>query len=486
MMTFRNFVSTVPQPYTLLVPMCVGQADQKLQALQNTYGIAPQVSQDFKAKTDETLLLYPQHPQVQRIMLLGLGEKTNTTDFRRSVRVLVNKQKERLGSHLTVDMSFANPTEGAGFVEAFVNGAILATYRLDFYKTADKQPELFPDFHFIAPQLTEEQIETAIQKGTHIAKGQTLTMDLLNQPANVKTPNFLVKTAQTLAQTYGLTLKTWVGEQLKEAGFSLIWAVGKGSNEPPALIVLEYKHPQAKHTVGLVGKGVTFDTGGISIKPSESMILMKSDLGGAAAVLGTLKTVCEQQLPVNIVAVVCSAENMPDGNAIKPSDVVVGYGGISVEIEDTDAEGRLVLADGLSYITKHYQTDYVIDLATLTGASIVALGLQTAAAFTQNDLLAQKLYEIGLACGEKVWRLPLWDEYEPFIRSDVADFKNLGNGRNGGAITAAKFLEQFTAKHPAWVHLDIAGMVFNENTFSKQRSATGYGVRLLTEWLLSL
>lgn len=246
---------------------------------------------------------------------------------------------------------------------------------------------------------------------------------------------------------------------------------------------MEYKpENQATKKVGLVGKGVTFDTGGISIKPSEGMWQMKCDMAGAAAVIGALEAAARLALPVHVIGVVPATDNMLSGKAIYPGSIVKTYSGLSVEIEDTDAEGRVILADGLAYIKKNFEPDIIIDLATLTGACVVALGYHAAGMFTNNDELANQLSKVGEQTGEKVWRLPLWEEYDKQIKSDMADVKNLG-GRPGGAVTAAKFLEKFIDKHPAWVHLDIAGVAFTDNPYSSARSATGYGVRLLTNFL---
>jgi leucyl aminopeptidase len=249
---------------------------------------------------------------------------------------------------------------------------------------------------------------------------------------------------------------------------------------------MEYKHEAATKKIGLVGKGVTFDTGGVSIKDSANMHYMKSDMGGAAAVFGTIEAAAKLQLPVHIIGVVPTTENSVDGLATKPGDVIGSYMGKTIEVIDTDAEGRLILADGLAYLNRNYTPDIIIDLATLTGSVIGTLGYTAAGMFTNNDQLGSSLKKIGDKTGEKLWRLPLWDDYEPELKSDIADIKNYHGKPFAGAIVAAKFLEVFTEKHPAWVHLDIAGTAFADSEFATQKSATAFGVRLLVQWLREL
>jgi leucyl aminopeptidase len=250
---------------------------------------------------------------------------------------------------------------------------------------------------------------------------------------------------------------------------------------------MEYKG-QAKNSeklpkVGLVGKGVTFDTGGISIKPSSNMHLMKSDMGGAAAVLGTMELAAKLKLPIHLIGIIPSTENMVDGAGTKPGDVINTYLGKSIEVIDTDAEGRLILADGLAYMKKNFEPDHMIDLATLTGSVIMTLGYNAAGLFSNDDKLAEALLKAGDSTGERLWRLPLWEVYFEDIKSDVADIANLGNKPMSGAITAAKFLEFFTDKHLSWAHLDIAGVAMANNELGQSRLATAYGIRLLINFL---
>jgi leucyl aminopeptidase len=250
---------------------------------------------------------------------------------------------------------------------------------------------------------------------------------------------------------------------------------------------MEYK-PKGKslRTIGLVGKGVTFDTGGLSIKPSTNMHYMKSDMGGAAAVLGTLEMAAKLELPLHVVGVIPTTENSVDSLSTKPGDVIGSYLGKTIEVIDTDAEGRLILADGLTYAVKHYQPDVLIDLATLTGSCIRTLGTYAGGLFSNNDELVGKLNDSADRTGERLWRLPLWDDYKKELKSDVADLKNFSGSPSAGAITAAKFLEEFIEKHPAWAHLDIAGVAVSDSEFASQKSATGFGIRLLIDYMLGL
>jgi len=258
-------------------------------------------------------------------------------------------------------------------------------------------------------------------------------------------------------------------------------AVNQGSTHPPTFTVLDYKPKgKAKAVVALVGKGVTFDSGGISIKPSEGMGEMKSDMGGAAAVIGAVESAARLALPIRVIGLVPATDNMPDGSAQRPGDVITTYSGITVEVGNTDAEGRLILADALSFAKEKYSPDVLVDVATLTGACIVALGYRVAGLFSNSDSLAAEISGAGEVSGEKVWRLPLWDLYDEQIKSDVADVHNTG-GRGAGTITAAKFLQKFTDGHEKWAHIDIAGPSFSSKGSLKVTGGTGFGVRLLVE-----
>jgi len=337
----------------------------------------------------------------------------------------------------------------------------------------------------VQPENTN--LENAVKTGITIAESQLEIIDLANAPANKKTPQHIANWAKNSAAKYGFKLEIKEKETLIKEGFEALLAVNRGSEDPAICLVLEYKHPEFNGPkIALVGKGVTFDTGGVSIKPSQNMHLMKSDMGGAAAVLGAFEAAAKLKLECNLVAVIPLTDNLVDALSIKPGDVIGSYSKKTIEIIDTDAEGRLILADALSYAIKNHQPDVVIDLATLTGAAVRTFGYACAALFTNNEKLSDILSKSGYSVDEKLWPLPLWDDFLDDIKSDVADVKNFSGKPIAGAISAAKFLEFFTEKHTAWAHLDIAGVAFKSNQYGSDRNATGFGVRLLLESIQNL
>ncbi len=479
-----NFI----QKHTLLIPMVSKNVESNISSIIANFGLPAAILQDFKAGAEEFITVYTQTNQLaEKIVLLGLGEPTNAESLQKAMRLLVYKQKEKLGKNIGVDLSKL-PEEVASkatFIEACVNGALLATYDIAKFKTKDKQVAVFPEnIAFLLPTEFHEVAQKAIQKGEILASTQQHIFDLVNLPSNHLDSLKLAEFVEKIGKEYNFSVRVLHLEEIKQLGMGGLVAINQGSDIPATFTIMEYKPTtsQPLKKIGLVGKGVTFDTGGISIKTSDGMWQMKCDMGGAGAVIGTMEAVARLQLPVHLIAVVPSTNNMINGNAICPGDIISTYSGLTIEVEDTDAEGRVILADGLAYINKNFAPDVIIDLATLTGASIIALGNQAAALFTNNDQLAEQIFKAGMQTGERVWRLPLWDDYDKQIKSDMADVKNYG-GKSGGAITAAKFLEKFTDKHPAWVHLDIAGMAFTDNPFSGARSATAYGVKLLVEYI---
>jgi leucyl aminopeptidase len=313
-------------------------------------------------------------------------------------------------------------------------------------------------------------------------------MDLVNAPSNYKRPAELGEWALASAAEYGYRATVWGQDQIKAAGMQALLAVNQGSAHPAAFIITEYQPqtPGNYPTVALVGKGVTFDTGGLSIKASANMHYMKSDMGGAAAVLGTLEVAAQLQMPIRLLGFIPATENSVDAHAVKPGDVIGSYAGKTIEVIDTDAEGRLILADALSYAVKQYQPNVLIDLATLTGSAVRTLGYVAGALFTHNDNLAHDLYQAGWNCGERLWRLPLWDLYKDDVKSDIADLRNFSGKPTAGAISAAKFLEAFVDDHPAWAHLDIAGVAYTDSEVNGGKTASAYGIRLLLTYLQGL
>jgi leucyl aminopeptidase len=369
---------------------------------------------------------------------------------------------------------------------AVVNGFALGIYRVGLYKTEGNGVHPLSkegaSLTIFVKQNAKKARKTA-EKAVTVADTQRRIMDLVNAAPNFKTPQYLADWAVESGKKNGFKTTIFDKKQCEEKGLKALLSVNAGSPNEPRFIIMEYKSPNARTTVGLVGKGVTFDTGGISIKPSGNMHLMKSDMGGAAAVLGTLELVARLKLPINVVGIIPSTENMVDGEGTRPGDVIGSYAGKTIEVIDTDAEGRLILADGLAYMIKNFAPDMVIDLATLTGSIVSALGYNAAGMFTNSDALATHLTDAGNETGEKLWRMPMWDAYFEDMKSDVADIANLSSKPVAGAITAAKFLEFFTDKHPNWAHLDIAGMALATTELGSHRTATAYGVRLLTTFL---
>jgi len=444
--------------------------------------------EQFKADWNE---VWPMYNGSQRIFLLGLGAHPGFSEMMKAFRSFGYKFRQRLSPDLAVSFFHANvPDNPAIMVEAAVNGLSLSAYRIGKFKTSNgeehplSKPEATCNIHISG--IDTEILKEAAAKGTIIAETQSRIFDLVNAPANKKLPEDLAAWAEESAQWYNYTVDVLGKNQLQALGFHALLAVNQGSAHPPCLIVSQYRPEKPVAKIALVGKGVTFDTGGLSIKPSANMYLMKSDMGGAAAVLGAVEAAARLKLPVEIIGVIPATENSVDAHSMCPSDVIGSYSGKTIEVIDTDAEGRLVLADGLYYAVKHFKPDVLIDLATLTGATVRAMGYHAGGLFSNDDSLADSLLKAGERCGERLWRFPLWDAYKDEIKSDVADVRNLGIRPVAGAISAAKFLEVFIDNHPRWAHLDIAGVALQDSEFSSQKSATAYGVRLLLEYFSSL
>jgi len=330
--------------------------------------------------------------------------------------------------------------------------------------------------------LTDEYSRAA-NDGITIGLVQQKVMDLVNTPSSHQSPENISQWAKESADKYHYEATILEKNKLTELGMHALLAVNRGSEHPAKLIITHYHHPEANKKIVLVGKGVLFDTGGISIKLAKNMHYMKSDMAGAAAALGTVEACARLGLKVNVMAVAPITDNSIDSTALKPGDVISSYAGKTIEVIDTDAEGRLILADALAYAVKEYNPDVLIDMATLTGSIVTSLGPLAAGLFTKNDQLAASLQSAGDVSGERLWRMPMYDEYHDEMQSDIADIKNLSEKPYAGAATAAKFLEYFTGGHTSWAHLDIAGMAFQANGFGKGFCATAYGVRLLIKWL---
>lgn len=447
---------------------------------------ASSLKRDFNADAKDVLPLY--QPEDYKLYLLGLGTDPQPMDWLRTFRKLFFDQKDKLPLQLGIDL---NGLDGE-VIEAVVLGVRWGGYDLKLYQTDKPEPAaFFSEAGELTLYVNADHLpnaEEALTRAEAIAQTHRQMLDLMNAPANYKNPQTLADWAISSGEQYGYAVTVLDKAELKQQKLGALLSVSQGSDVPPVLIVAEYQPTDVTDapTVGLVGKGVTFDTGGISIKTSNNMHLMKSDMGGAAAVLGTLEVAAKLKLPIHLIGIVPATENAVDGRSTKPGDVITSYIGKTIEIIDTDAEGRVILADGLGYLIRNFQPDVLIDLATLTGSVIAALGYHAAGLFTQNDQLATQLTQAADQTGERLWRLPIWDAYGEDIKSDVADLKNFSGKPVAGAISAAKFLEVFTEGHPAWAHLDIAGMAFADTEFGSQKNATGFGIRLLIAYLRAL
>jgi leucyl aminopeptidase len=368
-------------------------------------------------------------------------------------------------------------------LQATLEGFHLGAYSFDRYKTEAKGPLGLTEVTALFPDGKRRSRRVAVAAETSsLCDAVVLARDLVSEPGNVATPAFIAETARTMARKNGIDCRVLEREEMELLSMNGILAVGQGSHQPPKFVVLEYRGAgDATRPVVLVGKGVTFDSGGISLKPSEHMEQMKDDMSGAAAVIGTLQAVATLGLKVNVVGLIPTAENLPGGGAYKPGDIVRTMSGKTVEIVNTDAEGRMLLCDALHY-AQQYRPSALIDIATLTGACVVALGNEASGIMGTNPGLIRDLLRAGEVSGERLWELPLWDGYGEAMKSDVADLKNAGS-RWGGTITAAWFLKQFAGKSH-WAHLDIAGTAWEEKGRPySPKGATGVGVRLLVEYL---
>ncbi len=443
---------------------------------------------DFKGKAGDVAVMYPQGTLgARRVLVVGLGKRDDfdLEGVRRASAAAI-KRAQALNAKEVATIVHGSGIAGLDVeaaAQATIEGSLLALYAYDAPKQDEDDTheiEVLRIVEFDAAKVAG--IERGMRTAVAIEAGVTLARDLVNMPPNVATPARMAEEAKVFAKELGLDVTVGGRSWARRRKMGAFLAVAKGAGENPKFIVLEHnKDRDDLDTIVLVGKGITFDTGGISIKPSANMELMKTDMGGAAAVLGAMKTIAMLDLPLHVVGIAPCTENMPDAFAYRPADVITASNGKTIEIISTDAEGRMVLADALVY-AQGYKPKAVIDLATLTGSCVIALGQGVAAGvFSTDDDLRDKLAAAGEATHERVWPLPLFTDYRRAIDSDVADMKNSG-GRFGGVGTSAMFLKEFTDY--TWAHLDIAGMAFSEKGQGYvPRGATGFGVRLLTEFL---
>jgi leucyl aminopeptidase len=446
--------------------------DKSLRQLVNGSG--------FRGSANETALL-PRGNSWVLIVGLGKSKQLSLERMRQLAGTAAKVARARGFTQLALpvlrERSIGSPSDVA---QALTEGTQLGLYRYDRLRQLpahEKRRRVDAATLVVERPSDVGPAKRAVEKGEILADAVSLARDLINGPSNLVTPTYLANTARSIAKQFRLKCTVIPFAQLKRRGFGGIVGVAQGSNHPAQFIVLDY-NPRAKKTFALCGKGITFDTGGISIKPSSKMEQMKYDMSGAAAVLGTIQAAARLKLPLHIVGIIAATENMPSGTAQKPGDVVKTLSGKTIEVINTDAEGRLVLSDCLHY-AKRFKPDCVVDLATLTGACVVALGAEAIGLMTKDERIASRINQAGKETFERVWRLPLWDEYREQLKSDVADIKNVTDTGQAGTITAAKFLEEFAEGLP-WAHLDIAGTAWIEREKPYiPKGAVGLGVRLL-------
>ena len=441
-------------------------------------------SGDFSGKVNEILLLYTgDRIRAKRVVVVGLGKKNEfTVEKARQAAGTAARKLQTLGvtrASTILHGTGAGGLDVAEVAQAVAEASILACYRFDKYRTKiDSKAQLGRLTITEFEQTRIAAIRRGAKIGEQIAAATSLARDLCNHPGNKATPTFLARTARGISRKYGLSCRVIDEAGMKRLGMGALLGVSAGSAEPARFIIMEHRKKAGSRPLVFVGKGVTFDSGGISIKPSGGMEDMKFDMSGAAAVIGAMQAVAALDLPAHVVGLVPATENLLDGKSVKPGDVLETMSGKTIEIVNTDAEGRLILADALTYAAR-YNPAAIVDLATLTGACVIALGHQAIGMMTNDDKLASRVSASGEQTGERVWQLPLWEEYSEQIRSSIADMKNSG-GRPAGSITAAALLAEFV--NCPWVHLDIAGTAWASKARPYvTRGGVGVGVRLLTE-----
>jgi leucyl aminopeptidase len=435
-----------------------------------------------------TLLHKPAGLKARRLLLIGGGKAKSfsTSELRKiagtAVRTIKGKDLKNFALAIPAGVSFSAEDAAKSIAE----GALVGTFDADYYKS-DRKEQKIDELTVLAPAKSDaKSLQAAIETGTIIGEAQNFTRDLVNEPGNRMTPTILADRAKKMCEETGLQCEIYGPDKIKELKMGAFWSVAQGSVEEPRLIIMRHEPAGApeKPVLGLVGKGVTFDSGGISIKPSDGMEKMKYDMAGGASMIGAMRAIAQLKPNVRVIGIVCATENMPSGSAQKPGDVQIAMSGKSIEIINTDAEGRLVLADGLHY-AKQLGATHLIDAATLTGACVVALGMINVGIFSNDDEFYERFNKSLQASGEKMWRLPVDEEYRDMIKSSIADIVNSG-GRWGGAVTAAMFLKEFVGDTP-WIHLDIAGVAWMED--SKPwiaKGPSGTPVRSLVEFVRDL
>ena len=449
---------------------------------------------DFTGGNTSSAVIYPPADsgvKAERIILVGLGKRDALTPRILKARAAAAaKRATGLGVKalaLPFDLGTGSELDAVECADAVVMGAMLGAYRFKEFKgkkKSDAEDENKDKRIEILTVIGGKDIDLPARRARVVADCVYLARDLSNSPANHLTPSKLASRARDLGKKFGLIVDIYAKAEIEKMGMGSFLSVSKGSHEPPALIVMSYlSKKKGINTVALVGKGITFDSGGISLKPSPNMDQMKTDMSGGCAVFATVLAAARLGLDTDVVGVIPATENMPGGGATKPGDVVTAMDGTAIEVLNTDAEGRLVLADGICF-AKRYKPAVIIDLATLTGAAIVALGNRTAPLFATDDDLLKNLQAASEASGERVWPMPLFEYYEKDIKSEVADIKNIGKGREAGSIIGATFLKHFAGKEQPWAHVDIAGTARADGDYEwVKKGSTGFGVMFLVKYL---
>jgi len=450
---------------------------------------------DIKGKYKEFTMFYTANSSIQRVLIIGLGEKKDfTLDRLRSVIAIASRNCRRLNSSsMSIYGHNIFGVEPSDYGRAILEGIYLGLYKFTKYLSKSTSSKFFIDNLKIIIDNKEilPSLSAGINEGKILGETTNFARDLVNEPSSYLTPEKFSEYAKNICEEYKMEIKILEKEDMEKFGMGGILAVGQGSNNPPKLVIMKYMNNPGGKTIGLVGKGMTFDSGGMSIKTRQQLFRMNSDMAGAATVLCAIKSIAAMNIKCNIVGVMPLAENMPDGKSYKVSDIIRTYEGKTVEILDTDAEGRLILADGLTCGRKE-GADILIDVATLTGSIVIALGHQTSGIMGSDEELINRIISGGEKAGELFWQLPLFKEYKMQIESDVADLENYG-GSPAGAITAAMFLQEFTGGLP-WAHLDIAGtsvtdeeiMIYVKNPYLPKEGGTGVGVRTLYHYIKDL
>ena len=442
---------------------------------------------DFQAKPSQISVIYTRGSlPAKRIALVGFGKHSEfnleklRAAFAKALQHLRNLNIKEAATSINLNLI---PRKKDQVAQAVAEGSLLGLYQYTPFKTVGREDlKDMEQLNIITDEKDFSLIESAIKKAQIITQAVYFARDLVSAPSNEMTPSIMAQKAREIARKKNVSCKVLDKEKMKEMGMNALLAVASGSNEEPKFIILEYSGgKKSAAPIVLVGKGLTFDSGGISIKPSDKMEEMKSDMSGGAAVMGVIMAAADLHLPLNIIGFIPATENMPGGTAYKPGDILKSYSGKTIEVLNTDAEGRLILADALAYASE-FKPEVVIDVATLTGACIVALGDDVIGMLGTDDKLKSEIDRAAQTTGELVWELPLWEGYHELIKSDIADYKN-SSGRSAGTITAAAFLSKFTGDAP-WVHLDIAGPAWtNKEKTYIPKGASGVAVRLLVEFL---